>query len=162
MDATPTPSPPINRYIISSVCEADKAQPMADNENRKPDSINEVFLPNRSESSPAKATPIIQPTNAELTNQPSITLSRANLDFTKPMVPDITAVSYPKRNPPKAAVSVMKKRYFEFVVELSFIILPGKLIINKLKGFFHYYHHDNDKFYDFYYRDDLSGEPGPY
>ncbi len=162
MEATPTPIPPINRYIMSSVCEPHKAQPIADKENRKPEIINEVFLPNRSESSPAIATPIIQPTNAELTNQPSITLSSSNFDFTKPMVPDITAVSYPKRNPPKAAVSVMKKKYFELALALSFIILSGEIIINKLKGFFHYYHHDNDKFYGFYYQDDLFEEPGQY
>jgi hypothetical protein len=115
---------------MSSVWVELRAQPIADNEKRNPDMINEVFLPNLSEISPAIPTPIIQPTKAELTNQPSMTLSSSNLDFTKPIVPEITAVSYPKRNPPNAAVRVIKNKYFELGPDLSLTIFPEKLQVN--------------------------------
>jgi len=66
---------------------------MAEIENNKPEAINAFFLPILSDNSPANDTPAIHPTKADETNQPSIAASSANFDFTKPIVPEITAVS---------------------------------------------------------------------
>ena len=93
MEAIPIPSPPTNLKIISSVCEPHSAQPKAEAQNNKPDTISDAFRPKRSDISPAIITPMIQPTRAELTNQPSIRVDKANCCLTKLMVPEITAVS---------------------------------------------------------------------
>jgi hypothetical protein len=69
-----------------------------------------VFLPNRSLNVPAKETPAMQPTSAELTYQPSSIVLRANWLLTNEIVPEITAVSNPNRKPPIAAVEAAPTR----------------------------------------------------
>ena len=61
--------------------------------------------PKRSLSIPATATPPIDPTSAQPTNQPCCIESSENCVATPVIVPEMTAVSYPKRIPPMAATS---------------------------------------------------------
>ena len=79
------------------------------------------FLPMLSLSVPAKRTPIIEPTRAHPTYHPCCIVSRLNWPETLLMVPDITAVSYPKRIPPMAATTAIKSTYplFLFLVNVS-------------------------------------------
>jgi hypothetical protein len=66
---------------------------MAEIVNNKADIKRIFFLPNVSDKNPANATPIMQPNKADPTNQPSIATFIMNYVFTKPIVPEITAVS---------------------------------------------------------------------
>ena len=78
MDAIPTPIPPINLKVMSTVCVEANMHPIAEIINMTADPIRAFFLPSLSDNSPATATPIIQPSNAELTNQPSMATFRLN------------------------------------------------------------------------------------
>lgn len=115
IEATPTPTPPISLYKTSSLKELQSAQPKAEIKKKKADKIKILFLPNRSDNSPANNTPITHPTKAELTNHPSCTASNLNCSCTKDMVPEITAVSNPNKKPPIAAEKAIKYKYdFDF------------------------------------------------
>ena len=105
MEAIPTPIPPISLYETNVVKEPDRAHPMADIENKIPASRRIRFLPYLSLSQPATETPAIHPTRAELTYQPSIAAANPNWVRTKARVPEITAVSYPNKNPPNEATT---------------------------------------------------------
>jgi hypothetical protein len=61
--------------------------------------------PNRSASGPAMAIANVAPTVRQLTNQPSESASSVNSAFTGSMVPEMTALSNPMRNPPNATTS---------------------------------------------------------
>src|SRR3954470_2318446 len=104
------PIPPITRATIIPGKEGSIEQPSADNKNNSAASINGFFLPRRSLSSPEMATPMIHPTNAEETNQPSSPAEKENCVFNKGSTPDTTAISNPNNNPPSDATSVIKKR----------------------------------------------------
>ena len=93
------------------------AHPTAESAKNNPDISRMFFRPNLSLNIPATETPKIVPTSAELTYQPSITALRLNWVLTSPMVPEIMAVSYPKRKPPKAAIMARKVTLF-FIVEI--------------------------------------------
>ena len=97
------------------------AQNIADRQKRVAAMSIVFFLPMLSLSVPAKRTPIIEPTRAHPTYHPCCIVSRLNWPETLLMVPDITAVSYPKRIPPMAATTAIKSTYplFLFLVNVS-------------------------------------------
>ena len=70
MEATPIPRPPINRYMTRSANPIVKAHPIADTPKNSADKMSIFFLPYLSLKIPARETPKIQPTNAELTYHP--------------------------------------------------------------------------------------------
>jgi hypothetical protein len=131
MDATPIPNPPINLKTMRVVNDPDNIQPTADARNNMADRIRTIFRPYLSLSLPEKLTPMIQPSKAQLTNQPSLTGLRLKSVFTRLMVPEITAVSKPNKKPPNAATRHTKYRYtllffaiFElFIATLMMLIL---------------------------------------
>ena len=68
----------------------------------------------------------MEPMRAQPTYQPSIMSVRANWLLTIAVVPEMTAVSYPKRMPPMAATTAMKITYpsefFCFIISLLEIL----------------------------------------
>jgi hypothetical protein len=129
LDAMPIPIPPNTLDAITHDKDGIKAQPIADNRNNVADNNKGFLLPNRSLNSPEKATPIIQPTSAADTNQPSCTGLRLNCFSTKGNTPEITAISKPNRKPPSEATMVIVLK----LMLLSFIILV--LVIGYLNYF---------------------------
>ena len=95
---------------MSMKCPPEYAQPIAENRNSAADSIRMRLRPNRSLRKPATVTPRMHPISAELTYHPSMTGPSPNLSFTNPIVPEITAVSYPNRNPPSDAMSARRSK----------------------------------------------------
>ena len=71
METTPIPTPPMMRYITSSLKEDANAQPMADAENSMAERIIVFFRPPLSLRIPAQATPPIEPINAQPTYHPA-------------------------------------------------------------------------------------------
>ena len=112
MEAIPTPTPPIPLNMTNWLNESDRAHPMAERAKKIPAMSRIFFLPYLSLRIPVTETPKIVPTSAELTYHPSQTASRLNCDFTNPMVPEIMAVSYPNKKPPRAAMSAKKVTLF--------------------------------------------------
>ena len=106
-EAIPTPMPPIIREMTSNENEGAKAHPTPDKRNMKPDRIITFFRPMRSLKKPDIITPMMQPSKPLLTNHPSSEAVKLNWVFTKPIVPEMTAVSKPNSNPPIAAVKQM-------------------------------------------------------
>lgn len=84
------------------------AQPTADSVKRMAERIMVLFRPKRSLSAPAKSTPMIEPTKAHPTYHPLCSEVSENWVETCETVPEITAVSYPNRKPPKAATTERK------------------------------------------------------
>ena len=122
MEAIPTPIPPIILYNTNVVNEPETAHPMADIENRIAASRRIIFLPYLSLSHPATETPAIHPTRAELTYQPSMAAASPNWVRTKARVPEITAVSYPNRNPPNEAITAIQTIYIlSFMEEILYV-----------------------------------------
>lgn len=114
------PIPPMIRYTTNSLKDADKAHPMAEAENRIAERIMVFFRPALSLRTPAQATPPMEPTNAQPTYHPSCRVVNPNCWDTCAMVPEITAVSYPNRKPPKAATIDRNRIYPIFVFDRSF------------------------------------------
>ena len=81
---------------------------MAEIENRTAEMSMVFFRPRKSDIMPATSTPMIEPMRAHPTYQPSPPVVRPNCDFTTSVVPEMTAVSYPNRIPPRAATMAMK------------------------------------------------------
>ena len=104
IEAIPKAIPPRMRYTISAVKDPEKAQPIEEIMNNNPEAININFRPYLSLKYPETNTPETAPSKAQLTNQPTPELERLNCNFICSMVPEITAVSKPNRNPAKAAV----------------------------------------------------------
>ena len=78
MDAMPIPIPPTRRATISPWAVCGNAAPIAEAKKSSAESKSIFFRPNRSLIVPAPMTPMIHPTSAELTTQPSMTASRVN------------------------------------------------------------------------------------
>ena len=76
MEATPIPRPPIKRYKTKSLKPIANVQPTADTPKNKADKISTFLRPYLSLKTPAIATPLIQPTKAELTYQPVLIASK--------------------------------------------------------------------------------------
>ena len=108
METIPIPSPPIIRKMTSWEKSAHKAHPMAEMEKSNAEIIIVFFRPRKSDSIPATRTPIMEPIRAHPTYQPSPPVERPNCVLTTSVVPDMTAVSYPKRIPPIAATTAKK------------------------------------------------------
>ena len=117
METIPMPIPPMIRYTTNSLKDADKAHPMAEAENRIAERIMVFFRPALSLRTPAQATPPMEPTNAQPTYHPSCRVVNPNCWDTCAMVPEITAVSYPNRKPPKAATIDRNRIYPIFVFD---------------------------------------------
>ena len=79
------------------------AQPIPEAVKRMAATSIVSLRPKRSLRMPATATPRIEPTRAQPTNQPTCMALSENWASTLEMVPEMTAVSYPKRMPPMAA-----------------------------------------------------------
>ena len=105
MDTIPIPSPPIIRYITNWLKPNDMAQPAAETVNNTAEISIVFFLPMRSLSVPPTLTPIIDPINAHPTYHPLCIVVNENCLVTCDTVPEITAVSYPNKNPPNAATT---------------------------------------------------------
>src|SRR5690606_33875934 len=86
--------------------------PSADTKNKIAASINTRVRPYRSPSSPDIATPTMQPTNAEETNQPCWKAESENCFVTNGSIPDTTAMSKPNRKPPSAATAQANHKIF--------------------------------------------------
>src|ERR1700759_4356696 len=100
LDAMPMPVPPRNLATITNDKPGINAHPAAENINNAAESNNRNLRPNRSLNSPEQATPTIQPTNADKTNQPSWAAVNVNCFSMRGNTPDTTAISKPKRKPP--------------------------------------------------------------
>ena len=100
-DAIPTPTPPIILAIIKKINESGIVHPSAEIKNNDAAIIRIGFLPNLSLRPPDTIAPIIAPTRAELANHPVSISSNEKYFSIKLNVPEITAVSNPKSNPPK-------------------------------------------------------------
>ena len=90
IEAMPTPTPPSQRKKISD--DVDQARPQPSEQAiRKIEATSSVrFRPNRSLDTPAAMLPTMQPTMAELTNQPSINDDIWNCATIRSLVPEMT------------------------------------------------------------------------
>ena len=80
------------------------------------------FLPRKSLSNPAMATPMIEPIKAQPTYHPLEMSSSPNWELTSAVVPEMTAVSYPNRIPPNAATRHKNIKY-GMLLDLSLSII---------------------------------------
>jgi hypothetical protein len=80
--------------------------PMADMDSKRAARISARFLPKRSVIIPEMIHPRMVPRRAEDTTHPSIPALRLKCDCRKLLQPEIMAVSYPKRKPPREAVKL--------------------------------------------------------
>ena len=103
METIPIPTPPIIRKTTSWKKLLHKAHPAADMQNRTAAASIVLFLPALSDMMPATDTPAIEPIRAHPTYHPCSSVSSPNRVVTLDIVPEMTAVSYPKRIPPMAA-----------------------------------------------------------
>ena len=103
------------------------AQPMAERLNMNAAKSIAFLRPRRSLMTPAEATPAMEPMRAQPTYQPSCIVSSPNWDETIDVVPEITAVSYPKSIPPIAATTERNTTYpmFSFFIYQS-ILCSGR------------------------------------
>src|SRR5690606_32309197 len=69
------------------------------------------------------ATPAIQPTSAEETNQPCWNAESENCSVTNGNTPETTAMSNPNRNPPNAATAQANHRIFGCLRRWFIIVL---------------------------------------
>jgi len=90
-----------------------KAEPKAAIRNKTAATDKEFFLPKREDKNPESNPPMMQPIKALETVAPNAkfpnplgVIKNASNDST---VPEITAVSYPKSNPPIVATKVIRK-----------------------------------------------------
>jgi hypothetical protein len=70
---------------------------------------------------PAAIDPITVPINAMETVNPSVESVKPKYGLRNSVVPEITAVSNPKRKPPNADTNVAKRRFL-FIVKDTFLI----------------------------------------
>jgi hypothetical protein len=82
------------------------ADQMPETVKRSAASIRAFLRPNASESSPAIPAPTMQPTRADDAAHPVSAAERLKWILRNPIAPEMTAVSYPKRSPPSAAMNV--------------------------------------------------------
>src|SRR4051812_16590510 len=102
--------PPRKRNATSKVQLPAAAQPRA--ETRKVTAVANSTgrRPNRSLGAPAAREPTIVPIRALATVNPSSPPERPKTRFRASVVPEMTAVSKPKRKPPRAATTVLSSR----------------------------------------------------
>src|SRR4051812_49312301 len=102
--------PPRKRKATSKVQVPAAAQPRA--ETRKVTAVAKRTgrRPKRSLGAPAAREPTIVPIRALATVKPSSPPERPNTRFRASVVPEMTAVSKPKRKPPSAATTVLSSR----------------------------------------------------
>src|SRR5208337_2669040 len=112
----PMPRPPMKRATTSAGQFHAKAQPRAEIRYSTAISRKLSRRPYRSPGMPASMAPNTVPKSALKTVNPSDQGESWNVTRKAPMVPAITAVSNPNSRPPKAATTVLFKRY-----EFSFI-----------------------------------------
>lgn len=105
------PIPPVILKQTSCTKLEQAAHPSAHILNRVAAMSIVFFLPMLSLSDPANITPMIEPMRAHPTYQPCCMVSSENCCVTLPIVPDITAVSYPKSIPPMAEATERKMMY---------------------------------------------------
>ena len=121
IEVKPTPTPPIIRKRMNWVKLAGKAVPMADIRNKTAAKSNDFFRPSELLKKAANTAPAMQPTKALDAAQPIAALLKSKCCLRLPMVPEITAVSYPKSSPPRVATNVMNK---SLVGLDDFILVP--------------------------------------
>ena len=104
-DAIPTPRPPTNLAITSSINVRGKAENTAEIKKRRLQSMRTFFLPVQSEIGPAINAPIVHAIIKLLTANPSWYAFNSNSVLINGIAPDITPVSKPNNNPPNAAIT---------------------------------------------------------
>jgi hypothetical protein len=104
-DATPTPTPPITRKTTMIPRELANPLPTALIRNTAAAAHIAVSRPQRSATRPAKNAPAAAPSSADATVKPSAPALAENWLWIAVTAPLMTALSYPNKNPPSAAVS---------------------------------------------------------
>ena len=93
METTPIPTPPRIRAITNWSNELTDAQTIPDTEKKTAATSIVTLRPQWSLSLPAINTPMIEPINAQPTNQPTCISSSEKRDVTCEIVPEMTAAS---------------------------------------------------------------------
>ena len=150
MDASPTPIPPRIRYTMKFDRKekspfpmpakpiSGQAEPIAEKKKRRAASFMVVRLPSLSAKIPPLIPPIMHPISALDTVNPSREFAASSLSirgsiknfFIDPTVPEITAVSYPNSNPPKAAAIVIITTYLVFFCSEKIPLIEKYIIQN--------------------------------
>ena len=107
-DALPTATPPNQRKNKSAYQFHANAQPAAESTNKTANTLNTGRLPQRSAGRPASNEPTIVPIRALETVKPSKKSESLKTARSDSFVPEITAVSKPNKNDPKAATTALK------------------------------------------------------
>jgi hypothetical protein len=108
-DAPPTPRPPINRKNTSDHIFQAIAEPSAEKKYNRARTFRLSRLPIRSAGFVNRIDPKMVPINAEVTVNPSDQLFNPKISRILAVVPEITAVSNPKRSPPRAETTADRK-----------------------------------------------------
>ena len=106
-EAAPTPRPPTTRHTMKSMTPKASPDPSAEARNMTAAMSMTGTRPSRLEIGPANQAPTVQPMSAEETEKPLRASLRANWPERASTAPLMTAVSKPKRNPPRAAATQM-------------------------------------------------------
>lgn len=101
-DAPPTPSPPINRKNKKLYQSHARPDPSAEIRYKIASRINTERRPNLSAGLLINIAPMMVPIRALATENPSWKDVNSNVVLNHSVVPEITAVSNPKRSPPRA------------------------------------------------------------
>ena len=101
--------PAINRNATKEIQFHENAQPKAETKNRQPKPFRLSRRPYLSPGSPANKAPTIVPQRAIATVSPSVEGESLNNSVNALVTPAITAVSNPKRRPPRPATAVLFK-----------------------------------------------------
>src|SRR5688572_10176855 len=118
----PTPRPPTNlkkRNVYQSI---ESAEPTAETKNNTAIQNNVFLRPSLSEGIPPSIAPATVPINAMETVRPCSKTSSRHSSCIFCSAPEITAVSNPKRNPPKAITTDQVKILFVFIKPENFVI----------------------------------------
>jgi hypothetical protein len=111
-EAAPMPTPPRNLEMSSIYQFAAKAHPKEDTKYSSAHSHNIARLPYASPGFPIMMDPRTVPMRAMETVKPSVASVSPNNGRRNRVVPEITAVSNPNRNPPSADTIVAKRSFF--------------------------------------------------
>ena len=111
-ELAPTPSPPMNRATLSDHTPCAAAEPTADSKNSAAIPSNDARRPYRSAGMPPTKAPMTVPYSAEPTICPFARSLRFHCACKRSFTPLMTAVSKPKRKPPRATVTAQPYTFF--------------------------------------------------
>ena len=104
-------NPPIARNTINAAQLQAKAHPAEESRYKAPNALKQRRRPYRSLGVPAPNEPRTVPHNALETVIPSVAGESANVSLSALVAPEMTAVSKPKRSPPKPATRELRSKY---------------------------------------------------